>query len=304
MPLTLLVTGASGFVGSHLSQALVDAGHEVHAMTRDPDTYDGAGTAVAGDVTDQGSLRKALEGVDVAYYLVHALDSTDFESKDAEAAETFGRAAAEAGVDRIVYLGGLGRDDDDLSAHLRSRREVERILGESGVPVTVLRAAIVIGHGSVSWELTRQLVDLLPGLVAPDWMRTRTQPIALRDVVRYLVGVLDAPAARGRVFEVGGPDVLEYVEMLQRAAEVQGKQIPSVALPALASKLLPPALSSGWLSMLTDVDANTAENLVGSLVNEAVVTEEGIAEVVPGACLGYEEAVREALAERERRAPA
>jgi uncharacterized protein YbjT (DUF2867 family) len=273
-------------------------------MTRDPDTYDGAGTAVAGDVTDPGSLRKALEGVDVAYYLVHALDSTDFETKDAEAAEAFGRAAAESGVDRILNLGGLGRDDDDLSAHLRSRREVEKILGQAGVPVTVLRAAIVIGDGSVSWEITRQLVDLLPGLVAPDWMRTRTQPIALRDVVRYLVGVLDAPAARGRVFEVGGPDVLEYVEMLQRAAQAQGKEIPSVALPALASKLLPPALSSGWLSLLTDVDANTAENLVGSLVNEAVVTEEGIAEVVPGACLGYEDAVREALAERERRAPA
>ena len=268
-------------------------------MTRRPEEYDGPGTAVAADVEDFASLRRAMEGVDAAYYLVHSLDSEGFEKKDAEAADCFGRAAFEAGVEQIVYLGGLGRDDDELSTHLRSRREVESILGEAGVPVTVLRAAIVVGHGGISWEITRQLVDLLPGLVVPDWMETRTQPIALRDVVRYLVGVLENPEARGRVFEVGGPDVLQYAEMLQRAAEVQGDQLPSVRLPAGLSKLVPPSVSSGWLALLTDVDSNTAANLVGSLVNEAVVTQTGIQQVVPGVCLTYEESVLEALAARE-----
>ncbi len=305
MTTSVLVTGASGFVGSHLAKALVEAGHDVRAMTRNPDDYAGAGTAVAGDVEDADSLRTAMTGVDVAYYLVHSLDSADFERKDAEAAERFGRAAFEAGVDRIVYLGGLGRDDDDLSAHLRSRRSVETILGDAGVPVTVLRAAVVIGHGGVSWEITRQLVDVLPGVVAPDWMETRTQPIALRDVVRYLVAVLDAPEACGQVFEIGGPDVLQYVEMLQRAAEAQGKKMPSFALPGVVSKLLPPEVSSDFLSLLTDVDAEIVGNLVGSLSNEAVVTDRRILDVVAGSCLTYEQAVAEALAARqsEQRAP-
>ena len=162
MPLTVLVTGASGFVGSHLAQALVDDGHDVRAMTRHPDDYNGPGKPVGADVDDASSLRPALEGVDVAYYLVHSLDSEDFERKDAEAASAFGSAAADAGVRQIVYLGGLGADGDDLSAHLRSRRQVEKLLPEAGVPVTVLRAAVVIGHGGISWEITRQLVDHLP----------------------------------------------------------------------------------------------------------------------------------------------
>ena len=157
-PLCVLVTGATGFVGSRLVPALVEAGHEVKAMTRNPDEYDGPGTAVAGDVSDAGSLGEAVSGVDVAVYLVHSLDDNDFERKDAEAARSFALAAAASGIRQIVYLGGLGKDDVDLSAHLRSRREVETLLGASGVPVTVLRAAIVVGAGGISWEMTRQLV--------------------------------------------------------------------------------------------------------------------------------------------------
>ena len=162
-PLTVLVTGATGFIGRRLVPALVEAGHDVKAMTRQPRRLRGPGTPVAGDVTDPGSLGEAVSGVDVAVYLVHSLDDDDFERKDAEAARSFALAAAASGIEQIVYLGGLGKDGEDLSAHLRSRREVERLLGASGVPVTVLRAAIVVGAGGISWEMTRQLVKNLPG---------------------------------------------------------------------------------------------------------------------------------------------
>ncbi|GAB2477109.1 Rossmann-fold NAD(P)-binding domain-containing protein [Jatrophihabitans fulvus] len=291
----VLLTGASGFVGSHLATALVDAGHEVRAMTRHPEKYEGAGTPVHGDVEDPESLRRALDGVDAAYYLVHSLGSADFVQKDAEAARAFGKAAGEAGIDRIVYLGGLGDDREELSDHLRSRREVESVLGEGGVPVTVLRAAVVVGHGGISWEITRQLVAHLPLMVTPNWVRTRTQPIALDDVVRYLVGVLEHPDARGRTFEIGGPDVLQYIDMLTRAGRQMGKKVRSVSVP-----LLSPGLSGRWLALVTDVDYPTARNLVDSMTNEVIVRDDSILRVVPGDTIGYDEAVRRAIREREK----
>src|SRR6476619_5693746 len=212
---TVLVTGATGFIGRRLVPELVGRGMTVRAMTRRPEAYDGPGEAVGGDVDDASSLTGPLAGVDVAVYLVHSLDDPDFERKDAEAARTFGKAAAAAGVQQIVYMGGLGADGEQLSAHLRSRREVETLLGEGGVPVTVLRAAIVVGAGGISWELTRQLVKNLPAMIVPKWVSTHTQPIALDDVVRYLVGVAGHEEALGKVFEIGGPDQLTYVDMLR-----------------------------------------------------------------------------------------
>ena len=290
---TVLVTGATGFVGRHLVPELVDRGYTVRAMTRHPQTYDGPGDPVAGDVSDPGSLAEPLAGVDVAVYLVHSLDDDSFEERDAEAARAFGLAAAANGVRQIVYLGGLGKDDDDLSPHLRSRREVERLLGEAGVPVTTLRAAIVVGAGGISWEMTRQLIKNLPGMVVPKWASTRTQPIALDDVVRYLAGVIGREEAYGRAFEIGGPDQLSYVDMLQQAAEViNGHRVPIVTVPVLT-----PRLSSYWISFVTNVDATTGRNLIDSMGTEVIVTDHAIRDIVPGEPLTYAEAVRRAVEE-------
>jgi uncharacterized protein YbjT (DUF2867 family) len=291
---TVLVTGATGFIGRRLVPALVEAGHDVRAMTRRPEAYDGQGTPVGADVSDPDSLRPALEGVDVAIYLVHSLDDPDFERKDAQAARNFSAAAAAAGVRQIVYMGGLGDDADDLSAHLRSRREVEHLLGEDGVPVTVLRAAIVVGHGGISWEITRQLVKNLPAMVVPKWVGTRTQPIALDDVIRYIVGVSDNEEAFGRVFEIGGTEQLTYLDMMKVAAEsMNNRTIPIITVPVLT-----PRLSSYWLALVTDVDATTGRNLIDSMSHEVVVTDTSIRDVVPGEPLSYRESVRRALAER------
>lgn len=302
--LAVLVTGASGFVGSHLARALVEEDHDVRAMTRRPEGYDGPGNPVAGDIADPDSLVAALDGVDAAYYLVHSLDSQDFEKQDAEAARAFAVAAAQTGVKQIVYLGGLGAEDGDLSPHLRSRREVEGLLAGTGVPVTVLRAAIVVGHGGISWEMTRQLVDNLPMMATPPWVDTRTQPIALEDVVRYLVGVLDNEDALGRTFEVGGPDVLTYGEMMQRVSVIQnGRDVPIVKVPMLSDRVtraVTTELSSYWLSLFTDADRMTGRNLIESMSTEVVVTDGSIREVVPFEPMGYDDMVRVALSDRLR----
>jgi uncharacterized protein YbjT (DUF2867 family) len=291
--MTVLVAGASGFVGRRLCPALIAAGHDVRAMTRHPESYTGPGTPVPGDVHDPVGLADALTGCATAYYLVHSLDRGDFARRDAAGAQAFGAAAAAARVQRIVYLGGLGDERDRLSAHLRSRREVEGLLATGGVPVTTLRAGIIIGNGGISWELTRQLVEHLPVMVTPNWVRTRTQPIAIDDVVRYLIAALDLPQLGSRTFDIGGPEVLQYHTMLRRVAAIERRPLLILPVP-----LLSPRLSSLWLSLVTDIDTATGRALVDSMTNEVVVRDDAIRRLVPFEPISYDAAVRQALRER------
>jgi uncharacterized protein YbjT (DUF2867 family) len=289
----VLVAGASGFVGRRLCAALAEAGHDVAAMTRHPARYAGSGTPVYGDVHAPATLHAPMAGCQAAYYLVHSLSDPDFRRKDAAAATAFGQAAARAGLKRIIYLGGLGDDTDALSPHLSSRREVERLLGSAGVPVTVIRAGIIVGHGSTSWELTRQLVENLPGMITPRWVATRTQPIAADDIVRYLLGVLELPQTAGRVFEAGGPEVLRYATMLSRLAAIEGRPLPILPVPFLT-----PWLSSLWLGLVTDVDPATGRTLIDSMTNEVIIRDTSIRALMPFDPMPYDDAVRKALRER------
>ncbi|MCZ7416069.1 MULTISPECIES: SDR family oxidoreductase [unclassified Streptomyces] len=301
--LSVLVTGASGYVGGRLVPELLAAGYRVRCLARSPEKlrdhpWAGDVEVVRGDVTDEESVRAAMDGVDVAYYLVHALGGgRDFERTDARAARIFGRACREAGVRRLVYLGGLtpsGVPVEQLSPHLRSRAEVGRILLESGVPTAVLRAAVILGSGSASFEMLRYLTERLPAMVTPRWVGTRLQPIAVRDVLRYLVGCAELPSTVSRTFDIGGPDVLTYREMMQRYAAVAG--LPRrVIVPV---PVLTPRLSSHWIGLVTPVPASIAKPLTESLRHEVVCREADIQRYVPPPAeglIGVEESLKLAL---------
>lgn len=291
----VLVTGATGYIGGRLVPALLAAGHDVRCLARTPAKladrrWRGEVEVVAGDVLDAGSVRAALSGIEAAYYLVHSMDGHgDFRARDRQAAEAFRDAAAAAGVARIVYLGGLG--SDGLSEHLRSRHEVGRVLAAGPVPVTELRAAVIIGSGSASFEMLRNLVDVLPVMVAPRWVETRCQPIAIRDILRDLVAVLDVDATAGGVFDVGGPDVLTYREMMRIQAEEAGLRHRLV----LAVPVLTPKLSSLWVGLVTPLPPGLARPLVESLRTEVVVRDDRFRALVGGDPLPFREAVRLAL---------
>ncbi|QFQ98968.1 SDR family oxidoreductase [Streptomyces phaeolivaceus] len=285
-PLRCLVTGATGYLGGRLVPELLEAGYGVRCLARSPGKlrdhpWVGRVEVVGGDVTDAESVGAAMEGVDVAYYLVHALGTgRGFEETDRRAARIFGERARAAGVRRIVYLGGLtpaGVPEHELSPHLRSRAEVGRVLLASGVPTAVLRAAVIIGSGSASFEMLRHLTERLPVMVTPSWVRTRIQPIAVRDVLRLLVGCAGLPDEVNRTFDIGGPDVVTYEEMMRRYAAVA--ELPKrviVPVPPLT-----PRLSSLWVGLVTPVPGALARPLVESLKHEVVCGERDIVRYVP-----------------------
>ena len=285
------VVGATGFVGRALVPALAER-MDVVAVSRSGDAPAGERVRpVAADALDPDSLRAALDGVDVAYYLVHSLGHADFGERDRRAAGNVAAEAARAGVEQIVFLGGLGDDLPKLSEHLRSRAETARVLADGDVPVTTLRAAVVVGRGSAAFDTIVALVDRLPVMVAPRWVAMPTQPIALVDVVAYLRDVAGNPETIGKTFDLGGPDVLTYRQMIEHIGELRGRRPRIVAVPVLS-----PRLSSYWLHLVTPVRAGIARPLVEGLRNPTVATETRIREIVPRDLLTFDAAARQALA--------
>ncbi|GAB7009816.1 NAD(P)H-binding protein [Halorubrum trueperi] len=297
----VLVTGATGFVGSRLVPALLERGHRVISLVRDadgyapPEGYEGRVRVVEGDLLDPDSLPPAFEldgePVDAAYYLVHSMDGgPGYEKRDRNCARNFAEAASAAGVDRVVYLGGLGEDREGLSEHLRSRREVERLLAAGDPSLTTLRAAIIVGDGSASFEVIYGLARRLPVMTTPKWVDTLCQPIAIDDVVAYLSGVLEVPETAGETFEIGGPDVLTYAEILRLTRRQLGHRLWIVRVPVLS-----PALSAKWLRLVTDVNPYLARSLVEGLRNTVIVEDDRIRDLVAVEPTPFEVAVARAI---------
>ena len=265
--------------------------HEVTAVSRSADEGVRDGVRwMRGDVEDGASVDRALEGTEVAYYLVHSLGTSGFEDRERRSADNVARAAKNAGLRQIVYLGGLGEDSDDLSPHLRSRRETERRLASGSVPLTTLRAGMVVGKGSAAFETIAALVDRLPVMILPRWAKTPTQPIALADVVRYLAGVCGTEEAVGQTYDIGGPDVMSYAEMISRISRLKGKAPYLVEVPVLT-----PWLSALWIELVTPARADVARPLVEGLRNPTVAKDERIRELVPFELTRFDDAARAAV---------
>lgn len=296
----IALTGATGYVGGRLAPILLERGYRLRCLVRDPKKLDNRPwrddegvEVVQSDLSDPGELVAQLRGCHAAYYLVHSMEAAGdaYAERDQRLARNFAEAAAEAGVGRILYLGGLGQESDGLSKHLQSRRDVEQALAESGVPVTAFRAAIIIGSGSASFEILRYLVNRLPVMITPRWVATECQPIAIADVIHWLCEALQTPETAGRVVEIGGPDVLTYRDLMQTTAEVVG--LPKrwiVTVP-----LLTPRLSSAWISLVTPVTYRIARPLADGLRNRVVVTDDTAQRLMPHEALGVREAISRAV---------
>ena len=296
----ILVTGATGYIGGRLVPRLLEAGYRVRCLVRAPRKLAIRPWAesedievVEGDLENAGSVRAALEGCRHAFYLVHSMESagSEYAKRDRVLAETFAIAARDANVERIVYLGGLGETGRGLSKHLASRREVETVLAATGIPVTVFRAAMIVGSGSASFEILRYLVERLPVMVTPRWVRTRVQPIAVRNVLGYLVDCLAVPATAGQTLDIGGPDVLTYRDLMQTMCEARG--LPRrwvVTVP-----LLTPKLSSLWIHLVTPISSRMARPLAEGLRNEVVCRDDRAQKLMPQELLSVREAIERAL---------
>jgi uncharacterized protein YbjT (DUF2867 family) len=293
----ILLTGATGYVGGRLLRLLEERGERVRCLTRRPEAVApnrDSTTIVAGDVLELESLRPAMRGVWTAYYLVHSMTSASFEEQDRRGAANFAAAAREAGVCRIVYLGGLGAGGD-LSSHLSSRQEVGRILACSGVQTVEFRASIVIGSGSLSFEMLRKLVERLPVMITPRWVRTKAQPIAIEDVLDYLVAALDVEIEGGAVFEIGGADQVSYEDLMREYAWQLGIRRWIIPVPFLTARL-----SSLWLGLVTPVYARVGRKLIDSLPHETVVRSPTAVRAFAIKPRGYREAIARALANEDR----
>ena len=291
----ILLTGGTGYIGGRLLKALEARGRPVRCLARRPDflrARAGPGTeVVAGDCLDLSTLLSAMAGVHTAYYLVHSMGSLrNFEEEDREAAKNFVRAAHEVGVQRIIYLGGLGESSSELSSHLRSRQEVGEILRSSNVPVLEFRASIILGSGSLSFEMIRALVERLPVMICPRWVSTMAQPIAIEDVVAYLLEALSLPAAESCVFEIGGAEQVSYADIMREYARQRGLRRWMISVPVLT-----PRLSSLWLGLVTPVYARVGRKLVDSLRHPTVVRDAGAARMFSVRPRGLREAMNRTL---------
>jgi len=293
----VLVTGAAGFIGRRLTAALVARETTVRALVRRPDAdLPGGVERAAGDLLDPATLPEVFTGVDTAFYLVHSMAGGrgGFGNRDRLAAENFAAAATKAGVRRVIYLGGLGEAGDRLSEHLASRREVAHILRTGAFTTTILRAAVIIGAGGASFEMIRYLVERLPVMITPRWVSTRCQPIAVDDAIRYLAGCLNDERTTGETFDIGGPEILTYREMMERFARIAGRSVLIVPVPFLT-----PRLSSYWVGLVTPIRPSISIPLIEGVRNEVVCRESRIRELVPIPLTPYDEAVRIALAEEK-----
>jgi uncharacterized protein YbjT (DUF2867 family) len=283
------VLGASGVIGRALVVELART-HHVVAVARRPGQATQGVEWISADLSDGRDAERALAGTDVAVHLVHSLGSADFENLDLTIALNVARAAENAGLSQIVYLGGLGDESPTLSKHLRSRLETAKALAQGKVPVTTLRAGMVVGAGSAAFETIVALVNRLPAMICPRWVSVPTQPIALKDVVSYLSGVIGLEATYGETYDVGGPEVMTYRSMIDRIARIRGKHPLIVEVPVLT-----PRLSSWWLHLVTPVKASVARPLIDGLRNPTVVRDDRIRSLVPTPLASFDDAVREAL---------
>ncbi|MFH1277576.1 MAG: SDR family oxidoreductase [Candidatus Eisenbacteria bacterium] len=297
---SVYVTGATGYIGGRLVLRLLEAGHSVRCLTRQRRKLESRSwygdprvEIVEGDAGDRAILRTSLRGCSAAYYLVHSMivAGGEYADRDRVIAEVFGSAAAEAGVGRIIYLGGLGETGAGLSEHLESRRDVEHALASGGVPVTVFRAAMIIGSGSASFEILRYLVERLPAMVTPRWVTTEAQPISVYNVLHYLVRALEVPETTGRTLDIGGPEIMSYIEIMQIMAEARGlRRRLIVPIPVLS-----PKLSSLWLHIMTPISHRIARPLAEGLRNRVVCRDDEAVRLIPQPLFTVRESIEEAL---------
>jgi uncharacterized protein YbjT (DUF2867 family) len=290
----VLITGANGFIGRRLIHALRAEDLQLRCLVRKAGAVSEENNeTVQGDLLEPATLPAVMAGVDTAYYLVHAMAGgrAGFERRDREAAENFVRAAEKAGVRRVIYLGGLGETGDDLSEHLKSRLEVADILRSGTFATTFLRAAIIIGAGGASFEMVKALVERLPVMITPRWVTTLCQPIAVEDVISYLVGCLKDERTTGRTFDIGGPDVITYKEMMERFGRIRGRNLYILPVPVLT-----PRLSSYWVGFITPVAPSVSMPLIEGLKNEVICREHAIRDLIPLPLTSYDDAVRRSLA--------